>query len=133
LPWLTRTVVESYAAQVRAYVSALIDRGIEKGRFDVVSDLGGPLSAMVVALLLGLDPGDAERIAWPFRAYQAVDRSSPDFRRVIDEMMWLAGLLRETASNAARIPAPMRSAAWRSRGSTVSWCRSTTASGSCRP
>jgi cytochrome P450 len=96
MPWLTRTVVESHATRIRAYADELIDRVIEKGRIDPVSDLGSPLSAMVVALLLGLDPDDAERIAWPFRAYQAIDRTSPDFSRVIEEMGWLAGLLRQT-------------------------------------
>jgi cytochrome P450 len=96
MPWLTRTVVESHAVRIHAYVGELIDRVIEKGRVDPVSDLGGPLSAMVVTLLLGLDPGNAERIAWPLRAYQAVDRGSAEFQRVIDEMMWLSWLLRET-------------------------------------
>jgi cytochrome P450 len=96
MPWLTRTVVESHAVQIHAYVRELIDRVIEMGPVDPVSDLGGPLSAMVVTLLLGLDPSNAERVAWPFRAYQAVDRGSAEFQRVIDEMTWLAGLLRET-------------------------------------
>ena len=105
MPWLTRTVVESHSAKIRAYVGELIDRVIEKGCIDVVSDLSGPLSAMVVAALLGLDPGNAARIAWPFRAYQAIDRSSPEFQRVIDEMMWLAGLLRETCEQRRAEPA----------------------------
>ncbi len=104
MPWLTKTVVESKSAQIRAFVEELIDRAIEKGRMDPVSDLGYPLSAMVVAMLLGLDDGNAERIAWPFRAYQAVDRTTPEFQRVLEEMGWLIGMLRETCEQRRREP-----------------------------
>jgi cytochrome P450 len=104
MPWLTRTVVESHAAVIRAFADELLDRVIERGRFDVISDLGAPLPAMVVVMLLGLDQGDAERLAWPFHAYEAVPRNSPEFRHVVDEMTWLTGLLYRTCEHRRAAP-----------------------------
>ena len=104
MPWLTRTVVESRAPAIRRFADELLDRVIETGRFDIVMDLGAPLSAMVVVTLLGLDHSDAERIAWPFHAYEAIPRNSPEFRHVTDEMTWLTGLLYRTCERRRATP-----------------------------
>ncbi|MWA07000.1 cytochrome P450 [Actinomadura sp. LD22] len=97
VPWLSRTAVEPLRPVVTAYVDRLLDQMAPAGRFDVVTDVGAPVPAMVVTKLLGLDESLAERIAWPFHAFESVAKNSPEFRRVLAEMGWVRDLLEDTA------------------------------------
>lgn len=96
MSWLSRQAVEPLRPAVAAYVDRLIDGFLEAGRFDVVTDVGAPTPAMVVTKLLDLDESQAERIAWPFHAFESVPRDSPEFQKVLDEMAWIRGLLEQT-------------------------------------
>ncbi|WP_433598301.1 cytochrome P450 [Nocardia sp. CA-135953] len=92
-PWLRRNSVESLRPMVLGYVDRLLDRLAPNGRFDVVTDIGAPVPAMVVTVLLEIDESLAERIAWPFHAYESVDKNSAEFDRVVAEMGWVRDLL----------------------------------------
>lgn len=96
MSWLSRQAVEPLRPRVTEYVDRLLDELEPNGRFDVVEDIGAPTPAMVICELLQLDEGLAERIAWPFHAYESTPRDSKAFQHVLDEMGWVRGLLERT-------------------------------------
>jgi cytochrome P450 len=64
-PWFSPARAERMEPTIRAFVTELIDRFIERGRCDLVHDFTNPLTAMSTLSLLGLDPAEWETYAVP--------------------------------------------------------------------
>jgi cytochrome P450 len=67
-PWFTPTAVAKQEPIIRGFIHTLIDRFIEDGQCDLVTDFTNPLPAMATLALLGLDPDDWETYAVPVHA-----------------------------------------------------------------
>jgi len=59
---MTPRMVESMRARIQAQTDELIDQALERGRFDVISDLALPLPATMNAALLGVPVEDHEQL-----------------------------------------------------------------------
>ena len=70
----TARVVESLRPSITARAAVLLDDLITRGRFDVVADYAFPLTLGVIAELIGIPPGDLERVkAWSLIIAEVLD------------------------------------------------------------
>jgi cytochrome P450 len=93
---------EARRERTRTYATALIDRVIESGHFDVVDDFTSPLPGLVTMDILGLPLREWRRFAEPIHTLAFLDRSDPrfaqmagafdDFRDRVDEEIALRRL-----------------------------------------
>lgn len=91
-PFFAPKAAESYRPAAEKMATALIDRVIEKGSFDIVLDLSNPLPALVTLQILGLsfDANNWERYSVPFHKL-AYARDEPDFDQVLADLDWIRG------------------------------------------
>jgi hypothetical protein len=73
----TPRVVEALRPRVEAIVEKLLDAAAERGAIDLVADFAYPLPVTVIAELLGLPAGDAERLKrWSQPLTQILDSAT---------------------------------------------------------
>ena len=58
----TRQAVAPMADVIETRATAMLDRLLERGRCDVVTDMAGPLTLSVIGMLLGIDTSEVERL-----------------------------------------------------------------------
>ncbi len=58
----TRQAVAPMADTIRTRATAMLDRLLQAGQFDVTTELAGPLTLSVIGLLLGIDTSQVERL-----------------------------------------------------------------------
>ncbi|WP_165818162.1 cytochrome P450 [Frankia canadensis] len=92
--WMSRSALEQHREPLTAYINATLDRVEPTGRMDIVTEIG-MMPGYMVALLLGIDPELAPRIAWPFNAMDVLERDTPEFAEAQEQMGWLVGFLAE--------------------------------------
>ncbi len=64
-PWFTRPAGEALVPRIRAFATECIDRFIETGRCDLVTDLANPVPAMTTLELMGLPVAESRAFAEP--------------------------------------------------------------------
>lgn len=95
-PFFAPKAVEVHRAAAQEMATALIDRIIEKGEFDIVLDLSNPLPALVTLKILGIpfDEGNWERMSVPFHKL-AYARDEPDFDQCLADLDWIRSVFGE--------------------------------------
>jgi cytochrome P450 len=94
-------MVESMRGHIQALVDDFIDAVADKGRFDVVHDLAFPLPATVITEMLGVSPGDKEKLkAWSddfviFFSTHPANISIDQYRRAQESMRAMTASFRE--------------------------------------
>ena len=76
---LGATAAEGPRANAKVFAAALIDMVIEKGKFDIVDDLTGPLPALVTMDLLGIPLREWRDFADPLHKMAYVRHEDPTF------------------------------------------------------
>ncbi|MFB9235123.1 cytochrome P450 [Plantactinospora siamensis] len=106
----TPRTVAAMGERIQEIVDGMIDVALERGRADIIADLGYPLPATVISELLGVPAGDREAIKELSRLVaRGVD---PDFRHTPEELRRRAeafttfdGYFRELLAHRRREPA----------------------------
>jgi cytochrome P450 len=97
----TPHMVESMRGHIQTLVDGFIDAVADKGRFDVVHDLAFPLPATVITEMLGVSPGDKEKLkAWSddfviFFSTHPANIRIDQYRRAQESMRAMTAYFRE--------------------------------------
>lgn len=94
-PWFTRPAGEALVPRIRAFATDRIDRFIEDGRCDLVTDLANPVPAMTTLELMGLPVEEWRAFAAPIHqsSYHRAGNSERDAATV--EIAGLRGRMRD--------------------------------------
>jgi len=105
-PFLGPKMVDTYRKITAEVTTAMIDRVIEKGSFDITFDFVAAVPALVTLHVLGLtyDPKDWERWANPFHQLSYLDKESPDFAKCCADLAWISDQLLEQVREVRRKP-----------------------------
>jgi cytochrome P450 len=87
---LAPRAVKELRPQIREHVTFLVDRFIEQGECDFVTDLTSPASALVTLDLLGFPTDDWERYAGSFHNVVGNEPNTPDWLIGIELVQWVA-------------------------------------------
>ena len=102
-PFFGPKAVEARRQKGEQMASALIDRVIERGAFDIVLDLANPLPALMTLDLLGIETDDWHRWAEPFHELVYIEKTAKEFLKVLDDLNWIrAQLAKEIVANRAK-------------------------------
>jgi cytochrome P450 len=93
-PFFAPKAAQQHRAAAQAMATALLDRVIEKGEFDIVRDFSNPMPALVTLQILGIpfDRDDWERWAVPFHEL-AYSRDLPSFPQCLKDLEWIRSQL----------------------------------------
>jgi cytochrome P450 len=94
---------EARRNDVRTYVTALLDRVIEKGSMDLVYDLTGPAPAITTMALIGFPLREWREVADPLHEMVATPKSDPEFPKVIERVNWIYRRVAEEAAERRRM------------------------------
>ncbi len=97
----TPRVVEAMRPRIQAIVDELLDQALDSGEVDIISDLAGPLPALVMAEIFGVPPEDCKYFkqwADDILAFQGINRPSIEVlersqRGIVDIRAYLADLI----------------------------------------
>jgi cytochrome P450 len=95
---------EARRADVRKYVTALIDRVIESGSMDLVNDLTGPTPAMTTMDLIGFPLELWRQVADPLHEMVYTPKTDPAFPQVIERVNWIYKRVAEELAERRRTP-----------------------------
>jgi cytochrome P450 len=118
-PKVSETRLRPFIAGLTAY---FIDRVIESGRADLITDIASPVPAMFTLLWLGLPVDDWERFAFIQHAIVSNAPDSPEMTAAVAGQQWQYGLIQEAIAASAPNPAMTSSATLSGRKWTASRC-----------
>lgn len=95
-PKVSETRLRPFIASLTTY---FIDRVIESGRADLVTDIASPVPAMFTLLWLGLPVDDWERFAFIQHAIASNAPDSPEMAAAVAGMEWQYGLIQEAIAH----------------------------------
>jgi cytochrome P450 len=84
--WLGPARIAEYEDRMRAIVVERIEHCRALGEFDVVDDLANPLTAMLTLDFAGMPIEDWELYLRPVHEQAYIDRTSPEFERVLADL-----------------------------------------------
>lgn len=95
-PFFAPKAAERFRPIADEIATALLDRVIEKGEFDIVTDYANPVTALVTLTILGIpfESENWERWALPFHKL-AYARELPEFPQVLEDLNWIRNQLAE--------------------------------------
>jgi cytochrome P450 len=104
-PFFAPKAAERFRPIAEEVATALMDRVIEKGSFDIVKDFSNPVPALTTLKILGIpfDADNWERFADPFHKL-AYARELPEFPQVLANLEWIRGRLAELVDECRRQP-----------------------------
>jgi cytochrome P450 len=91
-PKVSEERLRPFIADLTTY---FIDRVIESGRADLITDIASPVPAMFTLLWLGLPVDDWERFAFIQHAIVSNTPDSPEMAAAVAGMQWQYGLIQE--------------------------------------
>ena len=103
-PWFTLGAADALEPRIRAFTTERIDRFIESGRCDLVTDLANPIPAMTTLALMGLPVEQWPEYAEPIHTAFFARRGSPERAAGMVEFAAVRPRMREEL--AARRAAP---------------------------
>ena len=107
--------VEELRPRVRKWVTFLIDRFIEKGECEFVTDLTSPASALVTLDVLGLPTDDWERYSGSFHSVIGFLPGTPEWQRGLELLQWVDHQCVEVAEARRRHPTDDVASGWLTR------------------
>ena len=95
-PTLSPQAVEQFAPRIREITTFFIDRFIETGRCDLVTDICSPIPAVVTLMYLGLPTQEWERFAIPIHSsvYTPRKPGHPEFEHLLAQFSWVFSTIR---------------------------------------
>lgn len=106
-PFFSPKSVEQYRPLAERMADALLDRVIEKGEMDLITDFSNALPALCTLQILGVpfESDDWERWATPFHQL-AYARDLPIFEQTLKDLDWIRGQMGELAESCWKQPRP---------------------------
>jgi cytochrome P450 len=97
-PFFSPKSVEAYRPMAQRMADALLDRVIEKGEMDLITDYSNALPALCTLQILGIpfEANDWERWATPFHQL-AYARELPIFEQTLKDLDWIRSQIGELA------------------------------------
>jgi cytochrome P450 len=95
-PFFAPKAAERFRPIINEVATALMDRVIEKGEMDLVTEFANPVPALVTLKILGIpfEASEWERWATPFHKL-AYGRDLPEFPQVLADLDWIRGQFAE--------------------------------------
>jgi len=105
-PHLGPKAVETYRDITKQVTTALMDRVIEQGHFDITFDFVAPVPTLVTMHILGLeyDPKSWQRWSSPFHELAYLDKLSPEFAKCVADLDWIGAQLHKQIEDVRRKP-----------------------------
>lgn len=96
-PTLSPHAVEQFVPRIREITTFFIDRFIETGRCDLVTDICSPIPAVVTLMYLGLPTHEWERFAIPIHSsvYTPREPGHPEFEHLLAAFAWIFSTIRK--------------------------------------
>jgi cytochrome P450 len=88
-PLLNPTAIGPIIEATDAYMTEAIDRVIERGRCDIVTDIANPVTARLTLHMLGLEEEEWERFSQPNHDLAANPVGSEAHARALEEVVWI--------------------------------------------
>jgi cytochrome P450 len=95
-PTLAPQAVEQFVPRIREVTTSFIDRFIETGSCDLVTDICSPIPAVVTLMYLGLPTDEWERFARPIHSsvYTPREPGHPEFEHLLAQFDWVFSTIR---------------------------------------
>ncbi len=105
-PTLSPQAVEQFAPRIREITTFFIDRFIETGSCDLVTDICSPIPAVVTLLYLGLPTDEWERFPRPIHSsvYTPREPGHPDFEHLLSQFDWVFATIRSEIARRRESP-----------------------------
>jgi len=94
---------EARRADIRTYVTALLDRVIETGSMDLVNDLTGPAPAITTMALIGFPLSEWREVADPLHEMVYTPKNAPNYAKVIEQVGWIYKRIAEELAHRRRM------------------------------
>jgi len=86
--FLSPAAVERRAPAIRARIAMLMDRLVERGECELITEFANPAPAIATVDLIGLELDEWQRWAAPHHAIQHVEHGSAAYQQAIADLMW---------------------------------------------